>query len=290
MSMAAILGLALKASIVLTVFALGLQANFRDATYLVQHPGQFFRSFLAMAAVMPLFAGALAAAFDLRPVVMAALIAFAVSPVPPILPKKEIKAGGHARYAIALLITAALLAIVFVPLAVTAFAWFFGASVSVPPHKVAAQLFVGVLAPLLAGVAIARGAPAFAARIAGPLGLVAMGLLVLSVLPVMIAKGPEMVALIGEGSLLVMAVFVAVALAVGHALGGPTEDDRTVLALSTASRHPGIALAVTAAAVADPTPALAAILVFTVVAVILTTLYVIWRRRRVEAPEGVVKA
>jgi BASS family bile acid:Na+ symporter len=87
-----------------------------------------------------------------------------------------------------------------------------------------------------------------------------------------------------------MAVFVATALAVGHALGGPTEDDRTVLALSTASRHPGIALAVTTAAVADPRPALAAILIFTVVAVILTTVYVIWRRRRVDALEGVVKA
>lgn len=34
---------------------------------------------------------------------------------------------------------------------------------------------------------------------------------------------------------------------VGHPLGGPDLEDRTVLALSTASRHPGVAMAVAAA-------------------------------------------
>jgi BASS family bile acid:Na+ symporter len=35
-----------------------------------------------------------------------------------------------------------------------------------------------------------------------------------------------------------------VGLVVGHVLGGPDADDRAVLALATATRHPGVALAI----------------------------------------------
>ena len=53
-----------------------------------------------------------------------------------------------------------------------------------------------------------------------------------------------MLSLIGNGSLLALAAFVAVGLAAGHLLGGPNAADRLVLALSTATRHPVIALTV----------------------------------------------
>jgi BASS family bile acid:Na+ symporter len=69
-----------------------------------------------MGVVMPVFAIMLAAVFDLRPAVKVALVALALSPVPPILPMKEGRAGGKVTYAIGLLVAAALLAIVLVPL------------------------------------------------------------------------------------------------------------------------------------------------------------------------------
>ena len=46
---------------------------------------------------------ALAVAFDFTPVVEVALLALAISPVPPLLPGKEFKAGGRASYTIGLL-------------------------------------------------------------------------------------------------------------------------------------------------------------------------------------------
>jgi BASS family bile acid:Na+ symporter len=48
---------------------------------------------------------------------------------------------------------------------------------------------------------------------------------------------------VATSTALIIAAVAAIGLAIGHWLGGPNPDDRTVLALSTASRHPAIALA-----------------------------------------------
>lgn len=42
----------------------------------------------------------------------------------------------------------------------------------------------------------------------------------------------------------VLTLFTFAALATGHLLGGPEEDDRTLLAFAAVSRHPGIAIVV----------------------------------------------
>src|SRR5262245_38334249 len=125
MDLAALVGLTVRISIVLIVFSLGLRATHEDALYLFRRPRHAVRSLLSMNVVMPLVAVAIAVAFDLGLAVEATLIALAVSPVPPILPKKELKAGGRASYAVGLLVAEALLAIVFVPLAVESLGWVF---------------------------------------------------------------------------------------------------------------------------------------------------------------------
>ena len=56
-----------------------------------------------------------------------------------------------------------------------------------------------------------------------------------------------MASIVREGTLSAIAAIVIIAisgLAAGHFLGGPDEDDRTVLAFATVSRHPGVAMAV----------------------------------------------
>ena len=107
----------LKASIVISVFALGLKSTFRDVTYLLHRPGELVRSLLSMYILMLLLAIVLAHTFDLHSAIKIALVALAVSPVPPVLPSKAVKAGGDAAYTIGLLVVAALFSIVFIPLA-----------------------------------------------------------------------------------------------------------------------------------------------------------------------------
>jgi bile acid:Na+ symporter, BASS family len=78
-------------------------------------------------------------------------------------------------------------------------------------------------------------------------------------------------------------VFVLVGLAVGHLLGGPDPEDRTVLALSTAMRHPAIAIAIAQSNFPDQKLAPAAILLYLLVSVIAAAPYLKWTKRHREA-------
>src|SRR5215470_11000596 len=103
MTLMLVIKLAIMASVFLLVFAIGLKATLRDFNYLFRHPGLLARSLLSMNGVMLLFAIAVAALFNIHPAIKIALVTLAVSPVPPILPTKQEKAGGSESYAIGLL-------------------------------------------------------------------------------------------------------------------------------------------------------------------------------------------
>jgi BASS family bile acid:Na+ symporter len=200
-----------------------------------------------MFVVMPLFAAALASAFDLHPAVKIALVALAVSPIPPLLPKKEMRAGAESSFAIGLLVAAALLSIVFTPLAVDLLGKAFGTPALISPAAITRLVLLTVIVPLGVGMLVRRAAPTFAERAAKPIVLAATALLVASVIPILFTAWPAIESLIGNGTLAAIAAFVLVGLAAGHLLGGPDPEDRTVQALSTASRHPGIAMAIASA-------------------------------------------
>src|SRR4051812_11138513 len=141
----------MSASVFTLVFSLGLNVTFRECSYLFRRPGLAVRSLVSMNVIMPLIAAVLAVAFDLNPAVKIALIALAVSPVPPILPRKQIKGGGSAAYAFGLLVTAVLFSILFVPAAVDLLGRAAGRSVYVPVRSIAKIVLSTVLLPLAAG-------------------------------------------------------------------------------------------------------------------------------------------
>jgi BASS family bile acid:Na+ symporter len=280
MNTAALIMLALKASVFLNVFALGLNAGRRDATYLFRNPGRLAQALSSMFVVMPLFAATLASVFDLHPAVKIALIALAVAPIPPLLPKKAMKAGGESSYVIGLLVAAALLSIVFTPIAVDLFGKAFGTPARISPLAIARLVLLTVIVPLGAGMLVRRLAPAFAERAAKPIALVATVLLIASVIPILFTAWPAIESLTGNGTVLAIAAFVLVGLAAGHLLGGPDPEDRVVQALSTASRHPGIALAIAHANFPEQKLTPAAILLYLIVNAIISIPYLDWRKRR----------
>src|SRR5262245_18829674 len=116
MTLAELIPLAINISLFLLVFALGLKTVKGDALYLVNHPGLLVRSVLSMNVLMVAFAIIVALIFPLPRTIEIALIALAISPVPPILPGKQTKAGGSYSYAISLLATASIVAIVLAPI------------------------------------------------------------------------------------------------------------------------------------------------------------------------------
>jgi bile acid:Na+ symporter, BASS family len=107
--------LALQVTIVATVFGFGLGTRPESLLYVVRRPGLFLRSLLAVFVFMPLVAIALALMFHFPATVEVGLVALAISPVPPLLPRKENKAGWDPAFALGLMAWLAILSIVAVP-------------------------------------------------------------------------------------------------------------------------------------------------------------------------------
>lgn len=279
MSLEAMILLLLKSAIVLAVFALGLGTTPQDTTYLFHRPRRLVMALLSMNVIMPLFAAAMIAAFELRPAVEIVLIALAVSPIPPMLPQKSLKAGGAMSYTISLLLTASLLAIVFVPLAMELLGLVFGKSVQVSPWLVAKIVALTVLAPLMGGLLVSHLARAFAQRIAKPISVVSTVLLIAGAIPILFTVMPTIVSLIGNGTLAAIVAFVLLGLLVGHLLGGPEPAQRRVLALTTSSKHPGVAAAIAIANFPEKDLVLAAILLYLLVNIAISIPYIAWCNR-----------
>ncbi len=278
--MASLIPLVLKASIMLMVFGIGLSTRPQDVAYVLRRPGLLAKSLLSINVVMPLFAVSMVAVTNLQPVVQIALIALSVSPIPPLLPTKAHKTAGDASYAIGLLVVAALLAIAFVPLSVNLLGRIFGKEVDISPATIASGLATNVLAPIGAGLLVHHFARPIAERIARPVSLLASILLVASVLPILFTAAPAILSLVGNGTVAAVAAFVLVGLAAGHLLGGPEPANRAVLALTTASRHPGIAAAVASANFPLQKLVGTTILLYLLVNVVISILYVkLWERR-----------
>lgn len=279
MELAPLLAVAVKASIALTVFALGLQSRVEDVVSLHRRPGQLLRSLFSMSVIMPLLAVALAWTFDLHPAVKIALVALALSPVPPLLLKQQMQAGAGGSYASGLTLAAGLFAVFFVPLALQGVERVFSLSLHLSPLDVAWIVFCSVLAPICLGLVVGRIAPGFARRATRLISRLSLLLLVSALAAIVFDAAPAMVSLVGNGTLAAFAAFVVLGLVVGHWLGGPDPGDRTVLARSTALRHPGVALAIAAANFPEQRLVLPAVLLYLLVGAILSVPYARWRER-----------
>jgi BASS family bile acid:Na+ symporter len=122
----------------------------------------------------------------------------------------------------------------------------YGADVHVNPLTVAKVAVGELLLPLGIGLVIGRFFPA--ARRWSPAIQRASGrLFLLCLVGFTILGWSRMASIIREGTWTAIAAIVVISicgLVAGHFLGGPDEDDRTVLAFATVSRHPGVAMAI----------------------------------------------
>ena len=283
MTLAQLIPVLLQVSVALLVIGLGLETAPGDLTHLLRRPALLARSVLAMNVVAPLVAAGIAAGLHLDPGLEVALVLLAVSPVPPVLPKKQVKAGGSSSYAIGLLAFSAVLAIVAVPVSMPVIGRAFGVPLHVPARLIARVVGSSVLAPLLVGALVLRFAPGAASRLSRPLSRI--GSMLLGVLALVVLAGSWRGLMGAMGGFAVVAVvgFVLVSLLVGHVLGGPDEDDRTVLALATASRHPGVALSIAGAVAGDQPAISASVMLAFLVSLVVTGPYA---KRRTRAASG----
>ena len=270
--------LALQVSILCTVFLFGLKASVADLLYLMHRPRLLARSLLAVFVLMPLVVVVLDLLFDFRPPVEVVLAALAISPLPPLLPKKETGAGGNTSYGLGLMAVLAIVSIVAVPLSLEVLQSAFHREFAMPALTIAGLVFKTTLAPLVAGVAFRRLMPSVAAKIEKPLIRISSVLLAASVLALVAGALSAIWEAVGDGTVVAMAIVTVSGLAIGHLLGGPDPDHSVVLALATCCRHPAIAL--TIAATNYPEQRFGGIiLLYLVVNAVVAIPYLRWQRR-----------
>ena len=271
--------LALQVSILATVFGFGLKTRPADLAYLFHRPGLLVRSVLSVLVIVPILALLFVRMFDFRPTAEIALISLAISPVPPLLPRRESTAGGQQSYGLALLAVLAALAIVAIPLWLAILQQLANRPLTLAPGTVARVVIVSTLLPLALGVAIRSLLPALADKIEGPIALVARVLLPAAVLVLLAATWRQVWGATGAGTILAMIAFVTAGLLVGHLMGGPDPEHSVVLALSSACRHPAIALTIASANFPDHHFA-GTILLYLIVNGLVGVPYLAWHRRQ----------
>jgi BASS family bile acid:Na+ symporter len=237
----------IEASVILVVFAIGLETTWANAISLFRQPALLIKSLIARNLAMPLVAILLAKAFPMHPAVKGAVVLLSVTPIPPVLPNALLKAGARASYVCGLLVSHSVLAIMLVPLTVEVMNLIFGTQAHFGLLAVTKEIALAILLPLGAGMALRHILEASAPRLARTIGMVGTILLLASIFPLAVVAWRALQVVIGNGALVALALFVIAGLAAGHALGGPKESDRTALAMATASRHPGLAIAIAAA-------------------------------------------
>lgn len=265
--------LAIKISILLSVFALGLRATIGDATLLFRHPRQLARAFLSMNVVMPLIALGLCVVFNIPPAVRIALVTLSVSPVPPIFNSKAHKAGGREDRVVGALAATAILAILFIPLAMELMGRIAGVEIQMTTGAVAKLVLATMLLPLFAGIGLRALLPGLAEKVSKPLGIFSAVLLAVAALPILIGAGSSMFSLLGNGTLASFAAFVLAGFLVGDFLGGPGIENKKLLAMASATRHPGMAIAIAHTNFPEQKLAVPAVLLYLIVNAIVSAIY-----------------
>ena len=275
MGLTAYLLLALKASIALLIFALGLGSRLRDFSYLTQRPAVMLRSLLAMYVVVPLLALAAVRLLRLPAGIEIALLVLAISAGAPLVPRKLMRLGNE-EYVFSLVVISSLLAIVTVPVWLTVLEPQFPRLEAGDPGTVAIVLGKSFLLPLLLGMAgrwLLRGA---SDRVSDAL-LNAVGVVFSACALTLLATHWQLIAAIVGWPLLALGGFTLAALGVGHLMGGPDPNDRTALAVTCATRHVGVAMVIAAA---TPGPRTVVLIVAYMLASALVIIpYMKWRGR-----------
>jgi BASS family bile acid:Na+ symporter len=285
MNIQSLIGLGIALSIFLGVLAVGMRLAPADLPYVLSKPSRLVVALLAMNVLAPIVAIIVCKVFSLHPAVTVALVTLSIAPVGSLFSANMIPlvTPGHAAYARGLFFASTVLSVVLTPLAVQLIQLIFGGDVHVCPLAVLEVVVSSVLLPLGVGLAIGRWWPA-ARRWIPLIQNVSNVVLLVCAAVIIVGAWSLMASVVRQWTTTAIILISLIWLAIGHFLGGPDEDDRTVLAFACVARHPGVAIAV--ASLTDQPLAPVGVLTAVLVSELAMTPYKAWRKRHRAAPTG----
>ncbi len=205
-------------------------------------------SLLANFVLMPLGAVALATLLGLDQPLGVGLLLLGCAAGAPFLPKLAQIAEGDLAFAVGAMVLLMVVTVGYLPLVLP----FLLPGVSVNPAKIARSLFLLMLLPLGAALAVRAGFATAASRVKPALDRVSNLSLILLVVLITVANVSNVLAIFGTRGILAGLLFIAIGFGVGWLLGGPGAETRRVLALGTAQRNIAAALVVGSQSFSDP--------------------------------------
>jgi BASS family bile acid:Na+ symporter len=200
-------------------------------------PGVLIRFFLATFVIMPALAVVIRLSQNLPPAVWAGLLLISMTPPSPGFHSKLLKLSADAEISLPWHLTSLLLSIATIPLTLLIVENALGLDLNLGVGAVARKILLIYLIPVVAGMllqALSLPIATAVARIAEPVSKVASLILVLLIAVI----GAKPMISLGARSLVVVLIFVAVAILVGHLLGAPPPNFRPTLAAALATRFP----------------------------------------------------
>lgn len=230
------------------MLALGLSLRPESMHHWRSRPALPLRVLLGSCVVVPLMGLLLLQlpwSWQLSRPVRHAIALMTVCPSAPLALRKVGASGGDRQLAALLQVSAALAAIVSIPMLAPLFRHSFDQDGwLIRPMEVALQVGRAQVLPMLLGVLLRQRLPRLAERIERPLDKLANGLLVLLLVVVLFKAGPALLATVPAepAGLLAMVVVAVLTLSLGRWLGGRDPGERLTTSLVTAMRNPGLAL------------------------------------------------
>jgi len=273
----------LNVGIALAVFAAALRAvPADDARFLLRERRLIGLSLVSIFVVTPAIAIAVVEWIDMPAQARLAIVALSFSIIAPALPHR-LGDGEHRPYANTLMLTVAFASILAIPLLVDLMGRVTGHDYDAPPGEIASYVGLILALPVALGMAVRWRWRAFADRVTLRLTRIAFALTTIAVAIEVVLTLPAIWRLLDSGTVLGMTVFTVAAIGAGHLMGGPRPSDELVLALSSATRHPSVAL--TVATINYPEHRFSsALMLCLIVNAAVSAVYIRWHRRRSVTP------
>lgn len=273
--------LVMGVSVVLVVVSVGMSTNPGTALRLLKQPAMVLKAMLAMFVAMPLFTLLVTWMLPLETDVRIALLALSLSPMPPVMPVTQVKLGADFDYAIGIDLAATVTALATAPLFILLFENVYHRDVAFTIGPMLKVLLTTISVPLILGILVNHFAPAFATRARGPVGKAASVTMAIGTLIMIAVAWQGIWGAIGNGTLLAILLMTVFGLFIGHLLGGPVAGNRSALAAATATRHPGVALALGAMAhPGEMQNVVGAVLLYILAGGLFTLPYTRWAKAR----------
>ena len=279
MDMKELIQLGMQLALIAIVAAVGLQARWRDVVETMRRPAWLLRAIVAVNIIVPATALIVIAAFPMGRSIKIGLVLMAVSPLAPLVASKLMRSGAEASRIVGYYVLLTLLSVVIVPATIALLSQLLPTDATISMAAIAKLVGVSVLAPLAVGLAVGTATPLLAERLAKPLTLIGYGLLFLLSVPIVLAQAKDVAGLVGDGTVLAMALTSLSAVAAGHWLGGPELRGRLTLATAAATRHPGMAVLIINSNFQDQRAVLA-VMLYLAVSALVSGSYQAWAKRR----------